>query len=628
MRRHGSLPRAARVASFSGVLLLAPGFALGTAFGASCTNTRIMSFSTPNVVIDSAVQALTPVPHCNVYGRINPNRAGINGDGKIYNIGFNLRLPDTWNRRFLELGGGGTDGSIPTADPVSPATAGLAQLSAGYAITSNDGGHEDSSSAALAANPHLSSDQDDATGGTAHFGVDPQARLDYGYAAMAQNAEVAKAIIKYFYMNTPRYSYFKGCSNGGREAFMASQRFPDLFDGIAAMSPGFDLPRAAVAEAWNEQALLPLTTGAPTDPTTNPPEPYFGNTFTSTDLQTIATAVNAACDRLDGVADGMVNNWLACTNKRVLQQLTALCQSGGSCISPAQTTALKKIIGGPRNSKGQQLYAFDQYYSGPFSHGHAWWHRFNRIGPDYRAFPWDPGIATPSPVGGIGWQAWMLTLIPPLAPVNTALNLTLGGGALPMVFVTPPQVLPTTPAAGGDARASYVLNFDFDRDAPKIFAAKGPYTRSSIEFMAATSTDLSDFKRRGGKLVISHGTADGVFSPTDTARWYNALDEENHGNADRFVRLFIVPGMTHCGGGPSTSSYDDFAAVVNWVENGQAPDSILATAPPGSQFAGRTRPLCPYPEYAQYTGGSIELASSFVCKRYPNFTGHELDGYQ
>ena len=598
------------------------------ALAAPCTNAaNLVGFSHPNVVIDSAEQASLPVPHCNIYGRVDPDRPGRGSDTKVYNIGFNVRLPDAWNRRFLELGGGGTDGSIPTTDPFTSSSAGSSQLAEGYAITSNDGGHEDASgpfgpNPTLTADPNLSSDQDDATGGTAHFGVDPQARNDFGYNALSKNASVARALIRAYYQKGPRYSYFNGCSNGGREAFMASQRFPGLFNGIVAKSPGFDLPRAAVAEAWNQQALLPLTTTAMTDPTTNPPEPYFGDTFSNADLALVGNAVNAACDALDGVADGMVNNILACTDRRVYRELANL-QCGGakmaSCLSHRQITALKSIVAGPRNASGQQLYAFDQVYSASSTSGPA-------IGPHYRAFPWDPGIAATAPAA-LGWQGWMMTLVPQAAPVNTALNLTLGGGAIPMVFMTPPAPLPTTPATGGDARASYVVNFDFDADAPKIFATAGFYRQSSIEFMAATDTDLTAFKDRGGKMIITHGGADGVFSLTDTARWYNAMNETMGGDAQSFVRLFSVPGMAHCGGGPATSSYDDFGALVNWVENNQAPDTILATAPAGTTFAGRTRPLCPYPKYARYKGtGDIESAASFACHQPPNFTGHELDG--
>jgi feruloyl esterase len=172
-----------------------------------------------------------------------------------------------------------------------------------------------------------------------------------------------------------------------------------------------------------------------------------------------------------------------------------------------------------------------------------------------------------------------------------------------------------------------VLKFNFDTDAPKIFRTFGRYSQSSIQFMAATSPDLRAFKNHRGKMIISHGTGDGVFSVTDTARWYNAMNDFMGGYSRQFVRLFVVPGMAHCGGGPATSSYDDFAAVVKWVEKSIPPDSILATAPSGTPFAGSTRPLCPYPLFAKYTGGSVANAASFRCVAPPHFTGRELDGF-
>ena len=591
------------VAAAAGAALLAATVVPAANAATPCAHT-VPGMAIEKAVIDLAVAATDPVPHCNIYGRID-TRTGV--DGKTYSIGFNLRLPDNWNGRFVELGGGGTDGSIPTADPFTPFSAGLMQLSSGYAITSNDGGHEDASSSALAADPHLVSQQDDARGGTAHFGADPKARNDFGFNAMAKTADVAKYIVGRYYHKRPSYSYFQGCSNGGREAFMAAQRFPDLFDGIAAKSPGFDLPRAAVAEAWNQQALEPLVRNAPTDPTSNPKVHYFGDAISSADFDLIASAINAACDKLDGVADGMVNDFLACTNARVIPELTKIKCAGAknaTCLAPATIHALTRIIGGPRNSKGQQLYAFNP-----------------NVGTSYRAFPWDPGA-------GQGWPIWMLAIVPQAKPVNTALNLTLGGGALPSIFVTPPVLLPTTPATGGDARANYILKFDFDRDAPKIFRSTPKYPQSSIAFMAATSSNLDAFKRRGGKMIISHGTADGVFSVTDTARWYNALDRRMRGNAADFVRLFVVPGMGHCGGGPATSSYDDFTTLVNWVEKKVAPTRVTATAPTGSTFAGRSRPLCPYPKYARYLGGDVEKASSFACTEPSHFSGRELDGFE
>lgn len=135
-----------------------------------------------------------------------------------------------------------------------------------------------------------------------------------------------------------------------------------------------------------------------------------------------------------------------------------------------------------------------------------------------------------------------------------------------------------------------------------------------MEFMTANSPDRTAFRRRGGKMVLWHGLSDGVFSANDTIRWYDALDRREQGGAADFARLFLVPGMGHCSGGPSTSSFSPFTALVDWVERGVAPRSITATAPDNTPWPGRTRPLCAYPNHAQYTGsGGLEDAASFAC---------------
>jgi feruloyl esterase len=186
--------------------------------------------------------------------------------------------------------------------------------------------------------------------------------------------------------------------------------------------------------------------------------------------------------------------------------------------------------------------------------------------------------------------------------------------------VTPPDV---TPLTGLEA---YIFGFDFDTDAPKIFKASGIYTESSTQFMSALKTDLRSFKKHGGKMIIYHGNSDGVFSPHDTINWYNAMDRRMPGKAQSFARLFLVPGMGHCGGGPGTTQFDAFTSLVNWVEEGIAPDSIVATAPPGTPWPGRTRPLCSYPEQARYKGsGDINDAANFRCEKPRHRHGRHFD---
>jgi feruloyl esterase len=160
-----------------------------------------------------------------------------------------------------------------------------------------------------------------------------------------------------------------------------------------------------------------------------------------------------------------------------------------------------------------------------------------------------------------------------------------------------------------------LLNVNFESDAARIYAESGKYTKSSWDFMMASSTDLSAFKNHGGKLLIAHGASDPVFSINDTISWWNEVNKLNGGAASDFVRMFAVPGMNHCAGGPATDQFDAFGALVNWVEKGSAPEKIVATAGPNTPWPGRTRPLCLYPKFAHYSGtGSLEEAGNFVCR--------------
>jgi len=540
--------------------LMAPILGPRPATAASCDLGFFNSLGLPNTVFTTATPQSAPIAHCEVIGNLNP-RTGV--DGKPYAIGFHLRLPDSWNERFYFQGGGGTDGNLGDA-------LGSGALSNGYAVVSTDAGHDNII------------DNDPSAAGTAAFGADPQARIDYGYNAVDKVTQTSKVLIGVYYNRVIEYSYFVGCSNGGRQGMVISRRFPTYFDGIVVGSPGFNLPKAAVAEAWNEQALAPLATETSTNG-----QPYLPNTFSDGDLQLTANAIIAACDGLDSLIDGVVDNFAACTDDVVYPKLDALICTGtktDTCLSAAQVEALKKIFAGAKNSSGEALYT---------------------------TWQWDPGIYTPGPpfAGGLGFRTWNLGYV--FAPgQNNALNLTLGGGSLPMIFVTPPVI---TPLTGLEA---YVFGFNFDTDAPKIFDTSGIFTESSMEFMTPPSpaTYLSAFKNQGGKMILYHGNSDGVFSSHDTINWYDEMNTAMGGTAQDFARLFLVPGMAHCGGGPATSVFDAFTALVDWVEEGTAPDSLLARANAFAPWPGRTRPLCPYPSVTRYLGtGSIDDAANFTC---------------
>ncbi|MBV8906555.1 MAG: tannase/feruloyl esterase family alpha/beta hydrolase [Acidobacteriia bacterium] len=438
-------------------------------------------------------------------------------------------------------------------------------LAMGYAVVSQDSGHDNATN------------NDPQRSGNVTFGFDPQARIDFGYRSYDQVTQAAKALIRAFYRKAPERSYFAGCSEGGREAMMMSQRFPQNFDGILACAPGFNLPKAAVfGHSWDVQALAEVAKASGV--TDRFGEPFLNKTFTDKDLDVAAQAVLAACDRLDGLEDGIIDDLKGCTAAAVEPKLSAVTCKGekrDTCLSPAQVAALKKIFAGPRNAQGELLYA------------------------DWQ---WDRGM-------GPGWRAWKMGMYD--APANSAIIATLGAASVSSLFVTPPEEVAVT----GAAPIAHLLSINLDLEGSKLTAKTGEFQQAVLEFMKADSTDLSGFRGRDGKLVIVHGVSDPVFSIKDTMNWWNAVNRVNSGHAADFVRLFAVPGMNHCSGGPATDQFDAFGALVRWVEKGTAPDTIVATAGPNSPWPGRTHPLCAYPKQAHFKGsGSIEEAGNFICR--------------
>ncbi|MBX5462643.1 MAG: tannase/feruloyl esterase family alpha/beta hydrolase [Steroidobacteraceae bacterium] len=492
--------------------------------------------------------------HCEVTGILR-ERTG--EDGQPYAIRFHLRLPEAWNQRFFFQGGGGTNGELGDAlGPISMGTPNALQR--GYAVVSQDSGHDNARNTL----PER--------GGPVAFGFDPQARADYGGASLEPVAQAAKAILAAYYGRGPERSYFVGCSKGGQEGMMFAQRHPEQFDGIVASAPGFSLPRAAVAEAWDIQAFASLIPG------TNPSPDKLPATFSREQFARVRKAVLAACDADDGAHDGITANWAACEWSRVEPQLQKeVCSTSPDCLSAEQVNVIGRVYSGAKDSKGRSLYA---------------------------SWPFDGGI------GSDGWRVWK---IGPAGGPFPGINVAMGAPALAVLFTTPPTVV----RADLSEAFRFALQFDFDRDAPKIYATHGPFTHSAWDDVAARSTDLRKFRARGAKMIVPHGVSDPVFSINDTVAWYREVDRLNGGRAADFVRVFPVPGMAHCSGGPATDQFDAFDALVAWVERGTPPDRLIATAGPASPWPGRTRPLCPYPKVARYSGeGSLEDATQFRCE--------------
>jgi hypothetical protein len=269
--------------------------------------TSLAGLTLPQTQIISATQKSG---YCNIIGVINKRVSSQDPDHFTYGIGFALNLPNTWFGRFEMMGGGGTDGSL-NADPMG--SAGV-ELTNGWAVAADDGGHEDNPANQVGGYQ----DDDPNAGGAQHFGVDNQARIDYGYNGIEKTTTISKQIIAEYYGRKADFSYLMGCSNGGRDGMVASQKFPDLFDGVVSQNPGFNLPQAAIAEAWNEQALAPLATHTDVNG-----QPYIPDTFPPQDLEVASAAILSACDALDGLVDGIIDDYHACTNDKVFPALDA-----------------------------------------------------------------------------------------------------------------------------------------------------------------------------------------------------------------------------------------------------------------------------------------------------------------
>lgn len=540
------------IANFSSPMSPAMGAELANCIDLNTRFTYVQTqISENSIVPQGMLEDSAAGEHCLIKGQMNPRVSPV--DGNSYAIGFEMRLPAVWNGRFFYHANGGIDGAVRTATGSLGGAQATTALELGYAVINSDAGHQ---------------------GPAPFFGLDPQARIDYGYNAVATLTPMAKALIAVAYGKGPDRSYFAGCSNGGRHAMVAAARFADQYDGILAGNPGFNLPQAAVAQLYAVQQFSLVATSLNANG-----DPDISTAFTQAERNLIANKVVERCDGLDGLVDGIVADTRACQAAFELERDVPSCTAdrNGSCLSEDQKTVLGNIMNGARNTAGQALYT---------------------------SFPYDPGMA------GVSWAGWKF---------NSSQSQNRDPGATAFIFTTPPYAINTFEEQGG---YQFAMNFDMDTDAPKIFATDGLYTESPMSFMTPPNpSDLSTLRDRGAKLMVYHGMADGVFSPDDTTRWYSELNSQNAGKADEFARLYMVPGMGHCGSGPSTDQFDMFSALVAWVEEGVAPDSVIATARgqdnteiPADWAPDRTRPLCPYPEVARYNGsGNIEAAENFSC---------------
>jgi Tannase and feruloyl esterase len=465
--------------------------------------------------------------HCDVRGEIDPV------------VRFQLRLPTTtYTGRYLQYGCGGLCGLI-FPPPVFP-HCGPGTGDAAVAAT-NDG--------------HIGKPWREVSGTEVvdgEWAADNQAaRNDWSYRAPHVLSLASKHIITAFYGAPPRHSYFSSCSNGGREALLLAQRYPTDFEGIIAGTPGagYIAPLLGVYHTW----LIRSNTS-----NTGPNREFI---IKPDKLSALHAAVVAACDRLDGLVDGQIDDPRACR----FDPGTVQCAPGTdapTCLTPAQVEAARKLYAGPTDAHGRRLYPGGQ-----------------------------------SPGSELAWNVWILSSI----------------RGFSMAWWLADNYLRHVGYPIGEPHSS-LDEFQF---------TVGEFHRLQREGVKsnAMSLDLREFQRSGGKLILWHGWADPAIPPSSTLDYYQRLWQRNGGlrETQKWARLFMVPTMHHCDdGGYRLQVFDPIPELIAWVERGQAPERITASTKPTStnppdQPPPRFRPVFPYPLRAQYDGnGSIDDASNFV----------------
>jgi feruloyl esterase len=407
---------------------------------------------------------------------------------------------------------------------------------------------------------------------TGHSGTDlefgwhhPERILDFSYRAVHESVVAAKAITAAYYGQAARWSYFSGCSTGGYQGLSEAQRYPQDFNGIISGAPGNNRTNLTLAFLWNFLA-------------NHRPGDDAHPILSSDDLLLINKAVVAACDGLDGVKDGVVSDPRVCR----FRTASLLCKPGaapGSCLSAEQIAAADKIYAGPKDARtGKQIYpgyplGSEGVMSGPKDKHPGW--------SDY----WSETENTQEPSRADFFRYWVFD----------------------------------------DPKWDW-WKFDWGKDVDTVVARLGPVFN-------ATNADLTPFAHGGGKLIMFIGWQDPVGSPIEAINYYQAVAARVP-DTRGFARLFMVPGMDHCAGGPGATNFstatrdstppvkdethDMTRALEAWVEQGRAPQTLIATHyagdSDGPRAIGFQRPLCTYPQKPVYRGGPQEAASSFACE--------------
>lgn len=493
--------------------------------------------------------------YCKVTGQIQSM------DTSASPIRFQINLPRHWNQRFLQFGGGGTNGRVVSADGASTgAPAKLATpLARGYVTLGSDSGHD--------ANGKPPFDTS--------FAFNQEELMNFAQWQIKKTLDVAKYVSLQLYKQKPAYVYFAGGSQGGHEAFDAAQRYPQDYDGIIAQYPAYNVINMWLGAQAQAQAVYGQQLGVPSPAWMDPAK-----------VAHLVDHVRQECDALDGLSDGLISNVVACNTRVTPQTIRAQLRCpegqdmGHTCLSDPQLEAVRKI-------------------ASPVQFGF----RLADASGTYPRWPILEG-ATFAAVEHLGKT--------PVADVNK------------LPFAPDGSAFQLFPAKGG------IQGF-ITRDAKQDPLAFQPqqWVRRIQQVSAwtdASNTDLRPFAARGGKMLMTHGSIDDSISPHNSIAYWERLQSTNGKDAVRaFARFYLIPGYGH-GKGLFKSAHDWLGTLEQWVEQGQAPQNLVAMDDNNTASSkatnGRTRPLCEYGTYPRYNGpqpprqDQANNAQWFSCKAY------------
>lgn len=441
-------------------------------------------------------------------------------------VDFELGLPEKWNGKFIFEGVGGFAGSMGRLNQ---------GLERGYATATTDTGHKGK------------------TGTDGSWALNDRPKeIDYGHRGTHVTAVAAKSVTGAFFGSKPKYAYFNGCSNGGRQALMEAQRYPDDFDGIIAGDPSFGA-LGYVRRAVMYQFML------------KSPD----RVLPAAKLDVLSKAIVAACDASDGVTDGIVSEPRNCK----FDPAVLLCKNGDAadCLTKGQIETINMIHSDTKLPNGEK----------------------------------SPGFPLAHESGASGWPLWISGSKDPAKQADGSVWFDEAGS--PTGFRFADGFFRYMAFEKDDPNYDW-RKFDIKSDMPKI--------KVISEILSPTDADLAKFGASGKKLLMYHGWSDPAISTYGTIDYYNKVVKTVGGKqkADDFVRLFLAPGMHHCRGGPGPDTFDTLTALEQWVEKGTAPAQLIAAHMTNGK-ADRTRPLCPEPQVARYTGsGSTDAAENFKCE--------------